>query len=97
MIKLPKLTSWVFVSFSLSALVSCSNSINPTTIANDASVATTAKAEPSASPNKSISTTPVAQVAQDTKVTDDLLDAAQKEKLRELSVPIVVPNYSNPK
>ncbi|WP_271253856.1 hypothetical protein [Pseudanabaena sp. Chao 1811] len=90
MIKLPELASCIFASLSLSTLVSCSNPIatKTTTSSSDASVAATAKSE--ASPTNSVTATPVAQVAQ---ATGDLLDAAQKDKLRELSVPIIVPTY----
>ena len=92
MIKPSKLVSCISLSLSLSALVSCSNSIaiKPTTSSSDASVAATANSESSASPTNSISATPVAQA---TQIVGDLLDASQKEKLRELSVPIVVPTY----
>jgi hypothetical protein len=92
MIKLSKLASCIFASLSLSTIVSCSNpiAIKPTTSSSDASVAATAKSESSASPTTSSSATPVDQVAQ---ATGDLLDAAQKDKLRELSVPIVMPTY----
>ena len=92
MSKLSKLASCIFTSLYLSTLVSCSNpiAIKPTTSSSDASVAATAKSESSASPTNSVTATPLAQVAQ---ATGDLLDAAQKDKLKELSVPIVVPTY----
>ncbi|MFN9481391.1 MAG: hypothetical protein ACK6CX_01005 [Pseudanabaena sp.] len=92
MSKLSKLASCIFTSLYLSTLVSCSNpiAIKPTTSSSDASVYATAKSESSASPTNSVTATPLAQVAQ---ATGDLLDAAQKDKLKELSVPIVVPTY----
>lgn len=92
MSKLSKLASCIFTSLYLSTLVSCSNpiAIKPTTSSSDASVAATAKSESSASPTNSVTATPLAQVAQ---ATGDLLDAAQKDKLKEVSVPIVVPTY----
>lgn len=92
MSKLSKLASCIFTSLYLSTLVSCSNpiAIKPTTSSSDASVYATAKSESSASPTNSVTATPLAQVAQ---ATGDLLDAAQKDKLKEVSVPIVVPTY----
>lgn len=92
MSKLSKLASCILTSLYLSTLVSCSNpiAIKPTTSSSDASVAATAKSESSASPTNSVTATPLAQVAQ---ATGDLLDAAQKDKLKEVSVPIVVPTY----
>lgn len=92
MSKLSKLASCILTSLYLSTLVSCSNpiAIKPTTSSSDASVAATAKSESSASPTNSVTATPLSQVAQ---ATGDLLDAAQKDKLKELSVPIVVPTY----
>jgi len=92
MLKLSKLASLIFFSVCLSPLVSCSNSIasKPTSSPSEASVAVAAKSEAVASPANAIAATPVAEVPQ---VTGDLLDASQKDKLRELSVPIVVPTY----
>lgn len=91
MTKLPKLGSYIFGIWILSALVSCSNSIaiKPTTT-SDASAAATTKSEPSTIPTNSIFATPVAQVSQS---AGDLLDSAQKAKLKKLAVPIVIPTY----